>query len=74
MKRIDGNGHALYSINLVARHLDISAETMRRWERDGKVFPAYTALGFRLYSEANIDTLREIIAERQKQRTLASSK
>ena len=65
---INKDGHEVFTIALVAYNLGISAETIRRWERKKLIEPAYSVLGYRLYSQANIETLERIIKQHQKKR------
>lgn len=48
----------MFTIGQVARFLGVSVDTLRNWEKDGKIKPARSDSGRRLYSSSDIDTLR----------------
>jgi MerR family transcriptional regulator/heat shock protein HspR len=50
----------LYGISVVARLLDCNSNTLRRYEKAGLIKPSRTAGNTRMYSEADIDLLKEI--------------
>jgi DNA-binding transcriptional MerR regulator/methylmalonyl-CoA mutase cobalamin-binding subunit len=53
----------LYSIQEVARMLDLKPATLRAWERRfGVPSPRRAANGYRLYSQADIAVLRQLVA------------
>ena len=44
-----------YSINEFSKILGVSAQTLRNWDKEGKLKPAYTkSNGYRYYSEESI--------------------
>ncbi len=47
----------LLTIGDAARVLGVSVDTMRRWEREGKVAPTRTVGGQRRYRRAELDKL-----------------
>jgi len=51
----------LYMISVVAELLGIHPQTLRLYEREGYVRPRRTRGGTRLYSEADVDTVRRIL-------------
>lgn len=48
-----------YSISEAARELSVSAETLRRWERSGKIKVGRTPTGNRIFSSEDILKLKE---------------
>ncbi|MCE5200084.1 MAG: MerR family transcriptional regulator [Armatimonadota bacterium] len=59
MPRIDRN-EPLYLIGVAARLCELHPQTLRMYERLGLVRPARVGTKNRLYSEADIDRLRQI--------------
>lgn len=51
----------LFMISVVAELLGIHPQTLRLYEREGYVRPRRTRGGTRLYSEADVDTVRRIL-------------
>jgi MerR family transcriptional regulator/heat shock protein HspR len=51
----------LYMISVVAELLGVHPQTLRLYEREGYVRPQRTRGGTRLYSEADVDTVRRIL-------------
>jgi MerR family transcriptional regulator/heat shock protein HspR len=51
----------LYMISVVAELLGVHPQTLRLYEREGYVRPRRTRGGTRLYSEADVDTVRRIL-------------
>ncbi|MGQ9675846.1 MAG: MerR family transcriptional regulator [Chloroflexota bacterium] len=51
---------ALYVISVAAALVDMSAATLRRYERAGLLSPARTRGGLRLYSDEDVAVLRQI--------------
>lgn len=51
-----------YSTGMTARQLGVSVDTIRRWEREGKITATRTPGGQRRFSQAEIDRLRELAA------------
>lgn len=51
----------LYMISVVAELLGIHPQTLRLYEREGYVLPRRTRGGTRLYSEADVETVRRIL-------------
>lgn len=47
-----------YPIGQAAQKLGISVDTLRRWEREGKLTPERNAAGHRRYTDEDIDALR----------------
>ena len=50
-----------YVISVAARMLDVHPQTLRNYERLGLISPARTEAGIRLYSERDLDRVRQII-------------
>jgi hypothetical protein len=52
-----------YSLNDAARHLHVSATTLKRWEKDGRLpfVVERTAGGHRRYTDSQLDELRQLI-------------
>ena len=50
----------LYVISVAARMLDLHAQTLRSYEREGLVQPARSQGGVRMYSDDDIDRVRRI--------------
>lgn len=47
-----------YSIRKLSEMMDVSAQTLRNWEKSGKLIPDYkTNSGYRYYSQEQIDTI-----------------
>lgn len=47
-----------YSIRKLSKMMDVSAQTLRNWEKSGKLIPEYkTNSGYRYYSQEQIDTI-----------------
>lgn len=44
-----------YTTGQAAQRLGISVDTLRRWEREGKISPERNAAGHRRYTEADLD-------------------
>lgn len=53
-------GEPVYVISVVARMLDVHAQTLRTYEREGLVQPARSRGGVRMYSDHDVDRLRRI--------------
>ena len=53
-------GEPLYVISVAARMLDVHAQTLRTYEREGLVRPARSRGGVRMYSDHDIERLRRI--------------
>jgi MerR family transcriptional regulator/heat shock protein HspR len=51
----------LFMISVVAELLGVHPQTLRLYEREGYVRPRRTRGGTRLYSEADVDTVRRIL-------------
>ena len=55
-----------YIISQVADMLWCSTGTIRRWEREGKIEPPKRRnLGWRIYTDEDISTMKQIIAKRK---------
>lgn len=52
----------LLSVGEAAARLGISTDTLRRWERDGRITSLRTPTNHRRYAVADIDTLLEASA------------
>ena len=50
----------VYTIGVVARLLDISAQTLRQFEREGIIAPSRTETNIRLYSQNELVVLRRV--------------
>lgn len=47
-----------YSIRKLSEMIDVSAQTLRNWEKSGKLIPDYkTSSGYRYYSQEQVDTI-----------------
>lgn len=47
-----------YSIRKLSEMIDISAQTLRNWEKSGKLIPDYkTSSGYRYYSQEQVDAI-----------------
>lgn len=47
-----------YSIRKLSEMIDVSAQTLRNWEKSGKLIPDYkTSSGYRYYSQEQIDAI-----------------
>jgi len=56
----------LYSINAVANELGVDRQTIRQWEKTGKVKPAARLQnGHRVYTEIDLIELKAKIIKRQ---------
>lgn len=51
-----------YPIGQAAQKLGVSVDTLRRWEREGKLTPERNAAGHRRYTDEDIDALRRSAA------------
>ena len=56
----DRNAQPLYVISVAARMLDLHAQTLRGYEREGLLSPARSSGGVRMYSDDDIDRVRRI--------------
>ena len=57
-----------YSTKDVCEKMDISKNTLFRWEKDKKTpKPKRDWKGYRLYSEQDIEEIKKVIAEKSKQ-------
>src|SRR5688572_13141781 len=56
---VSGNG-VLHTIGTVSRLTGVSAATVRVWEREGLLQPQRTPGRHRLYSDADVDRIRQI--------------
>ena len=54
------NSKALYVISVAAELVEMSAATLRRYERAGLLSPSRTRGGLRLYSDEDVAILRQI--------------
>ena len=62
-------GVGMIRIGTVAKLLAVDATTLRRYEKAGKIPQAQrTALGFRVYTEEEIEKIRKAIAEIARER------
>jgi len=61
-------------IGEVARHLGVSIETIRNWERQGIVKTARTPLGQRVFTSENILEIQKVIKARSLERQKAQSR
>ena len=59
-RRSPHSAEPLYVISVVARMLDVHAQTLRTYEREGLVHPARSRGGVRMYSDHDVDRLRRI--------------
>ena len=58
-------GNMLYSIGAAAWKTGISVQTIRRWEKEGKLgIPTRQANGFRVYTEQDIENIKSLIVMR----------
>lgn len=64
MDDIDGRNEPLYMISIVAKMLEIHPQTLRLYERAGLVCPQRRG-HIRLFSDADIQRLRQIIRLRE---------
>lgn len=53
-------GQPVYVISIAARLVDMHPQTLRLYERLGLIHPARTANNIRLYSDEDIERLRQI--------------
>jgi len=49
-----------YKISEVAREVNMSIGTLRLWERQGKINPARTASGHRVFTQRDLDKIRDL--------------
>lgn len=47
-----------YTTGQAAQKLGVSVDTLRRWEREGKIEPERNPAGHRRYTEADLEQLR----------------
>lgn len=47
-----------YTTGQAAQKLGISVDTLRRWEREGKISPERNAAGHRRYTEAELEAMQ----------------
>ena len=64
------NTHGPLLTSEAARLLEVSAETIRLWERSGRLPAIKTALGIRLF---DYDAVLELARERQRERAARES-
>jgi DNA-binding transcriptional MerR regulator len=55
----------LFGISVIARHLNVTPEAIRDWERRGLISPPERLCARRVYSDADLATLREWLALRR---------
>jgi hypothetical protein len=56
-----------YSIRKLSKTIDVSAQTLRNWEKSGKLIPEYkTASGYRYYSYDQVATLTGKVTDKSK--------
>lgn len=56
-----------YSIRKLSEMIDVSAQTLRNWEKSGKLIPEYkTASGYRYYSYDQVATLTGKVTDKSK--------
>ena len=58
--RIEASDEPLYYISVAARLVDCHPQTLRTYERQGLVEPGRSASNVRLYSDEDIERLRQI--------------
>ena len=56
----DRNTQPLYVISVAARMLELHAQTLRGYEREGLIQPARSQGGVRMYSDDDIERVRRI--------------
>jgi putative resolvase len=56
----DGNEETLYAVGDTARQLGVSIDTIRRWEREGKLHGIRTPGGQRRFPRSEINRLLEV--------------
>lgn len=66
MRYVDG--HRYYTVSEVAAATGVSAQTVRDWERLGRVAAARSAGGHRLFSEEGLQTVSDEAARRRRRR------
>ena len=50
-----------YKIKEAAKYLGVSAESLRRWEKQGLIKPMRTPVGsYRIYTKEQLDQFREL--------------
>lgn len=59
MEKGRGN-EPLYVISVAARMIDVHAQTLRTYEREGLISPARSRGGVRMYSDDDIEQVRRI--------------
>ena len=67
MRYVDG--HRYYTVSEVAAATGVSPQTVRDWERLGRVAAARSAGGHRLFSEEGLRTVSDEAARRRRRRT-----
>ena len=60
MEPVHVSGSEMLPIGTAARLLGVSVDTVRRWERDGKIKSRRTAGGQRRFPRAEIDRVIEV--------------
>ncbi len=55
-----GGGSVGFSIGEVAQAIGLAPQTLRLWERERLIKPRRTGRGYRIYTEPDVDRLREI--------------
>lgn len=55
------NRKSFYTIREASEELGISQETLKNWDRSGKLSPRRNGLGWRLYSQDEIEKAKGII-------------
>jgi len=53
-------GEPLFVISVAARLLEMHPQTLRKYEREGLIAPSRTAGNLRLYSDRDIERLRQV--------------
>ncbi|MDQ3304137.1 MAG: helix-turn-helix domain-containing protein, partial [Actinomycetota bacterium] len=54
------NGSVGFSIGEVSQSIGLAPQTLRLWERERLVQPGRTDRGYRVYTEPDVDRLREV--------------
>jgi MerR family transcriptional regulator/heat shock protein HspR len=54
------NGEPLFVISVAARLVEMHPQTLRKYEREGLVAPSRTSGNLRLYSDRDIERLRQV--------------
>lgn len=54
-----------FTIGQVAEQAGVSEATLRRWEREGKLRPERTPLGYRVYSWQDVEQIDQLILQKQ---------